>query len=145
MSEEELQAIEARAAAATPGPWRWAYAYQVRGTHWCLENDASAANGCTINHHLVTFGTEEYEYNDDGDATRVDQTPDFAFIAAARTDIPALLAELRRLKEAQRALLAALNDYGQHTAACELSKNRPCSCGLNAVVLASGDAQGRAG
>lgn len=100
MSEEELQTIEARLGAATPGPWQWAHLYQARGTHWCLENEASAALGLTINHHLVTFGTEEYEYDDDGQATRLDQTPDFQLIAHAPGDIAALLAEVRRLRAA---------------------------------------------
>lgn len=67
----------------TPGPWRWVYAYQCRGTHWCLENDEHARRGLTIDHRLVTLGTEEYDYDDDGNATRLDQTPNFLLIAAA--------------------------------------------------------------
>jgi hypothetical protein len=96
----DLEPIKQRLAAAEPGPWRWAYLYQCRGTHWCLENDRSAALGATINHHLVTFSTEEYDYDDDNNATRLDQTPDFQLIEHAPADLADLIEEVERLRAA---------------------------------------------
>ena len=63
----DLDAIEARAHAATPGPWRPAGP----------DGDAVAQMGS---------------------ARRIRSLEDAAFIAAARTDVPALLAEVRRLR-----------------------------------------------
>lgn len=111
-----IEPIKERLAAAAPGPWRWMYLYQCRGTHWCLENDRSAALGSTINHHLVTFGTEEYEYDDDGNATRLDQTPDFQLIAHAPADLAALIGEVERLRQTleERAIDYELLEIAAH-------------------------------
>ncbi len=80
MTEEELTAIEGRANAATLGPW-------------------------------ATHDQGRYDYSicrDHGDSTcqplferigPVDNCIDGVFIAAARTDVPALVAEVRRLRE----------------------------------------------
>jgi hypothetical protein len=70
MTEDELQAIEARAAAATLGPW-FGQSTGIYGNGFQLVGRAP-----------------------DTAAT------DLEFIAAARTDIPALVAEVRRLREA---------------------------------------------
>jgi hypothetical protein len=106
ITEEELAAIEERAAAATPGPW-----------HVRLLDDDHAAN-------LVAVSTTP-------DTGRGESWPDFAagemvaatlvqfpnryidcvderwdenalFIAHAREDIPRLIAEIRRLKTSNR-------------------------------------------
>lgn len=70
MTEEELTAIEARAAAATAGPWVASHRYNI-----CWDVDGPDANG-------------------------PDMMPkgDAQFIAAARVDVPALVAEVRRLR-----------------------------------------------
>ena len=94
---EELRGLHE---AAAPGPWTWVKAYEYRGVHWCLENEASARVGSTLNYHLVTLSAEEYEYDDDGNATRLDQTPDFAVIAAARNALPDLLSAVGSLRAA---------------------------------------------
>lgn len=71
MTESELQAIEARAEAATEGPWH-------------------SEDG------LVDMGMDKPTI----DLIREDNCRANAdFIAAARTDIPALVAEVRRLRE----------------------------------------------
>lgn len=98
----DLASIKARLAAASPGPWRWAYAYQHRGTHWSLENGKSAQLGMTINYHLVTLDTAEYDYDDDDNATRLDQTPDFLLIAHAPADLSALIDRIEALEAALR-------------------------------------------
>jgi hypothetical protein len=66
----DLDAIEARANAATPGPWR-----------------------------VSTDNTPEYFMSIEGtDGPICVFTDTAAFIAAARSDVPALVAEVRRLK-----------------------------------------------
>lgn len=74
MTPEELEAIEARAAAATPGPWR-----QAR------YGGVETADGNTLifqAHDLAQF-----------------VEADEIFTAHARTDIPVLIAEIRRLRD----------------------------------------------
>lgn len=87
MSEDELKAIEARADAATPGPWRWLNPRMIYSENtevlcaWAIHADDS-------------------DIDCDG--------ADRAFIVAARTDIPALVAEVRRL----RRVIAAAEQNG---------------------------------
>jgi hypothetical protein len=75
MTEQELQEIEQRAAAATPGPWRKGIGNSSREV--CSQWPAPC--------HLIVEG-----YNSD----------DLKFCAHAREDIPALVAEVRRLRAA---------------------------------------------
>lgn len=88
MTDEELNAIEARANAATVGPWRGAKDEGV-------EADATAVfeTGCGC-------CTEKFL-----------SEPDALFIANARTDVPALVAEIRRIKRGM--YQEALNDMHQ--------------------------------
>jgi len=82
MSELDLDAIEARAKAATPGPWEY--------------------DGCSVTDWGVTAShtiTMEWMPNGRGDGTNERESPDGQFIAHAREDVPALIAELRRLRE----------------------------------------------
>ncbi len=74
MDEKRLAEIEARANAATPGPWE----PEHRGV---VGNDVFIVEDC------VTAGWDAYRANQ-------------AFIATARTDVPALVAEVRRLTAA---------------------------------------------
>ena len=71
MTEQQLADLDALAAAATPGPWEAAHQYAE-----CWSLHGPEANG-------------------------PDMMPkgDAAFIAAARTAVPALVAEVRRLRE----------------------------------------------
>ena len=83
----DLDAIEARAEAATPGPWR--QTTSKRGYRDVLQTpdsygDRMIAKGCP---------------NADAD-----------FIAAARTDIPALVAELRAAREVVEAACQLVAD-----------------------------------
>ncbi len=78
MIEQELQAIEKRANAATPGPWA------IRS----IMNEIVTETRLPMSDFVVSYGLSN----------------DAAFIAAARADVPALLAEVRRLQ----AELAAL-------------------------------------
>lgn len=125
MTHDELQAIKARAEAATPGPWRQGYAsmsctkdHGGLGHHpgppqcvydkltWHESNECvSAANGDEI------CGPDDY-----GNAPREN---DCTFIAHARTDVPALVAEVERLRHAdvesmRRAFVAGWDAQRKH-------------------------------
>ena len=79
MTEEELTAIEARATAATMGPWD---GHQNSGVMSKHTHDSVFETGC-------------------GCCTNKDlSVEDATFIAAARADVPALVAEVRRLRRA---------------------------------------------
>lgn len=79
LTPEQLAAIEARCERATPGPWRWDD----------RDDQLFDAKG-----ELLAFGQPTYE----GNHGIVVPPDDATFIAAARTDVPALLAEVRRLQ-----------------------------------------------
>lgn len=81
MTQDEIEQIQARCDAATPGPWKLGY----------NRTSVLAPNG-----YFIT----EYDTADDG------ATEDAAFIAASREDIPKLLAALR---EAEEEIGSALN------------------------------------
>jgi hypothetical protein len=95
MTDEELQAIRARAEAATPGPWTEG-AGKVAGGE-TRELVIGADNRTIIAMAYGGFG------HPTPDCTRADR----AFIAAARTDVPALLAEVDRLREILTAIIYA--------------------------------------
>ena len=78
MTEEELKAIEARLQAATPGPW----SDFCESGDWWIETmaDDGSPGGLVV-----------------CDANDMDAA-DMALIAAAPTDIAALIAEVRRLR-----------------------------------------------
>lgn len=83
MTEDELKQIEERAAAATPGPW-FAKHGVIKWYVYSLDED-------------LGFSLQEF-HPDDGRDWATGETA--AFIAASRQDIPALVAEVRRLREA---------------------------------------------
>lgn len=76
LTSDDLAAIRERAAAATEGPWTWASHTTADGDEWAVFDPAD--------HALAS--------NRDGWA------PDAEFIAHAREDVPALLAEVERLR-----------------------------------------------
>ncbi|WP_312146923.1 hypothetical protein [Brevundimonas sp.] len=76
MDEDDLRQIEARVDAATPGPW----------TSWIEGRDHTAGSS-----FIETRG-------DDIELVGC-SAADQDFIAAARSDIPALIAEIRRLRK----------------------------------------------
>lgn len=83
MTEEELARLEELASKATPGPWEW-----VAGS--------DALHATTVPHEwhedetAKIIVTDSHVYPPHG--------ADAAFIAAAREAVPALLAEVRRLR-----------------------------------------------
>ncbi len=91
MNEQELAQIEERAAKATPGPWEmeidWRYEYYSTFSWAC--------------------GPETTAQDDDENQA----SSDADFIAHAREDIPALIAEVRRLTAENARLTDALALY----------------------------------
>jgi hypothetical protein len=78
----DLDEVEARANAATEGPWRALTSGRRGGDHWHVtDSDQSIA--------LI--------HASDGEDEDM-REPDAEFIAHARTDVPALVAEVRRLR-----------------------------------------------
>ena len=75
VSDDRLDRIEARAAAATEGPWGTYAAYGSRG--------------------VEVIDTEDMVFIQDGGVTYAVHEPDAKFIAHAREDVPALVAAVR--------------------------------------------------
>jgi hypothetical protein len=94
MTNDDLREIEARANAATPGPWL--VERQYSGDNWmigCLVVGTDSGDG---KNYDVTITTDHLHASEYGDATaRIDAE----FVAHARTNVPALIAEVRRLRE----------------------------------------------
>lgn len=84
LPESELSAIAARADAATPGPW------EAEHESWLDCDVNEMAYGCRINSPLG--GVLNH------DAYWPVKAADRAFLAAARSDVLALVAEVRRLQ-----------------------------------------------
>ncbi len=117
-----LEEIAARAAAATPGPWgAW-----IEGLRHPFHPEITAWGGSSIVY--TTTGTAI--------ADELDRDADAAFIAAARDDVPFLLAEVERL----RARLEQMRTYARHDPFCNYRPTYPdapvatCDCGFDAVL-----------
>lgn len=95
MNQEQLNAIKERVAKATPGPW------ESEGT---LEghNDIFNPDEAYV---ICQTGNENYDCLNDGDTE---------FIKHAITDVPALVAEVERLREAL-SYYADASRYGSRT------------------------------
>lgn len=83
MTDGELAAIEERCNAATPGPWNW-NGDEIYGVHG---DDVLSIEAIPFS----MYGEQLYF----GDGV-------LPFVLAARTDVPALIAEVRRLRSAMR-------------------------------------------
>lgn len=89
MTPEELDAIEQRSNAATPGPWE----YDDGGIDAVAGGSVAYVSEHKSHHTFAVTG--EWHSSKDG-----------LFIAAARTDVPALIAYIRELEQ----LLAAFRE-----------------------------------
>lgn len=91
MTQEQLDAIQGRVDSATSGPW-----------------------GCYGDGAHEVFNAGEYSDGDPGEvvAAVIDKLSDAVFVAEAREDIPALLAEVHRL----RALTTVTDDMVERAA-----------------------------
>lgn len=109
MTEAELQAIQARCDAATPGPWEWNGAEIVRPRLVPTKRQPKR-----VLRDNVLWGAAD-EFSGEGFVVAMDA--DAAFVASARTDLPVLLAEVARLK----GLLCAW-------CRCQAEHPQPCHC-----------------
>lgn len=93
MTPERLKEIEERCKKASAGPWFWRKCYEIGSgeRHWALKSPESEANKRVIGIH----GTLSFDHFTPPEKWNKD--PNNQFIAHARTDIPDLLAEVRRL------------------------------------------------
>lgn len=87
LGDEELNAIDARCAAASPGPWK---SFVEGRDHWSGD-DFIRVSG-------ADDAPDMYVSRAGAGAIRPASVSDLDFIAAARQDIPALVAEIRRLR-----------------------------------------------
>ena len=92
MNDQELQQIEERVNKATNAPWI-VEADEYSGRNWligCVSVFLGGSAWSDKSYYVTTKGVHASEL--EGDAKT-----DAEFIAAARTDVPALVAEVRRL------------------------------------------------
>ena len=109
MSESKkptVSEIRAREQAATEGPWDWEYGVSLR-TAWGLTKPN--------NEYVLRFQGG----NDIGICP--DPEENMEFIQESRTDLPYLLDLVERMGK-------ALDEYGDHTAPCDVS-DTTCTCG----------------
>lgn len=85
LTDDELDAIEARSSAATPSPW-WSWVEGRDG----VAGDTFIGRGLDGARH-----PDLYLSTDPGERV---SSEDHDFIAAARQDVPRLVAEVRRLR-----------------------------------------------
>jgi hypothetical protein len=97
MTPAQLETLQRLATAATPGPWTvqgpWPHA-----TIYSFETEDRDVEGCHIASSPLILSS--------GQACKDD--PDFAFISAARSAVPALLADVRELREGLSKALALI-------------------------------------
>lgn len=98
LTDAQIQEIEQRANAATPGPWTWELTYELDdGIHWAITNPQSTAKGAIANALLVLWETSRKWFG-----KPVEKNPDLVFIAHVREDVPALIAALREARAEAR-------------------------------------------
>lgn len=152
MTDEQLDAIEARANAATQGPWRWEVNRMSKSMHlvgspkygsefvmgfvrWGM-NGAQALFRRAVTRDGRTWHRMEKaeafmvpipgrEHHADW-AAAIDQ-PDAGFIAHARADVPALVAEVRRLR-------AALTEVADDQCLCRATLTACAACIARAAL-----------
>ena len=83
----DLEAIKARAAAATEGPWEWDDL--TIGQHWSRPKPLATVVDDKVSCMAYCYG---------GSSSPIKSDADGQFIAHAREDIPALLYEVERLQ-----------------------------------------------
>lgn len=95
MTPERLDEIEERANAATPGPW---FLDDERPLTPCVWTGYDEALGAEVAEYLTSRGY--IRPGDDYPRGCNHPAENMEFIAASRTDVPDLVAEVRRLRDA---------------------------------------------
>ena len=96
----DLDAIERRANAATPGPW---YVHDRPADFWTVGTDPDWPFECEV----FDDGSARGEYD------ALCSIADRDFLVAARTDVPALIARVRELEAERDQALADYQDLGR--------------------------------
>jgi hypothetical protein len=89
--DEVMAALEELENRAQPGPWEWACDFEVgHASHWNVHrvNDPTR----TVCLGLVSIANREWSIGKY-------PTPEMQLVVAARNAVPALIAEIRRLRE----------------------------------------------
>ena len=98
LTSNQIQQIRARCDAATPGPWRVeADAYddpQLLAAEPVRSARSCRVRGCRCCYQLLEASWDTCAY-----VTAATEPADLEFLAAARTDVPALLGEIERLHQ----------------------------------------------
>ena len=96
MTEEQLARARDLLRQVPAGPWRWAYSYGMGGgrTHWCLESNKTAKDGCCLDGQLVTATTQQFDLRDDLVQSQVplSDRPLWRFLSRSWETVTALLA-----------------------------------------------------
>ena len=100
----QLDEIDARAAAAAPGPWERHHVYVYVGGpdgygNVCAFGEPRAST--TVGYTPLGYGSPDLDR----------QAANATFVAHAREDVPALVAEVRRLRARVAELEESLEDY----------------------------------
>lgn len=91
MTREQLEEIKKRCIAATPGPWRVEYDSRPD-----IMTDVDGG-GYFGEGHVATMIATVSKYGPDWHGEKWDNMDDADFIAHARTDVPALVAEIENM------------------------------------------------
>ena len=116
LTAADLDTIEQRANAATEGPWEYDGGGEIT-QHFSLPEPWAMVVSTDVACMAYCYG---------GSAAGVERDEDAEFIAHARDDVPALLAEVRRL----RAMEQRVREYARHLA-------RPFADGVEGEQIAS--------
>lgn len=111
MDEQELAAIEARTQATSAGPWRFPYgpergpARKTKAARAAQLQMWQAANGYAWvwddhDRAILSVAGGGRGPNDRLDSVHPSNRANLEFVAHAREDVPALVAEVRRLRQA---------------------------------------------
>ena len=119
----DLEAIKARAAAATEGPWEWDD--PTIGQHWSRPVPWATVVDDEVNCGGYCYG---------GSSSPIKSDADGQFIAHAREDIPVLLAEVERLREEREELQRRLDAV---EALARSGIGKPYNRTLDKIILAA--------
>lgn len=114
LTDADLDRIEAEANAATPGPWSASEAVEYRPRQGPFSDTGASIWSESQKHpsgdeqEVVAGGMQDEQ----GGAVGVLLNADARFIAASRTNVPTLIAEVRRLRAAQTTTLIACSRCG---------------------------------
>lgn len=111
LTPEIMARLDALAEAATAGPWYWRNTQDVY-----LFGDRSrvvmAFGRMGMQRAQPVFRDHATNLLVDAGKANINAFPDAAFIAESRTALPALVAEVRRLREGIEALIVTLGGWG---------------------------------